>query len=154
MMAAGQTRDKLAIHGTSCCLRSCKQPAGWRVLLSVFSPSLASFCLSLQNAVGAEGRGTDVTGSRPHPFSTLLVLIGGRRVVATAQLAPSLPSPLHRLRATCEEGLLEEGLFEELKEDMTAKVETVWWKCVTGREVGCCSNVTGLLEERSNVQKK
>lgn len=52
-------------------------------------PNLLLSRLSLQNAVGAEGTGTDVTGSRPHLFSTLPVLIGCNRAMATAQLPPS-----------------------------------------------------------------
>lgn len=40
----------------------------WQVLCSVSRSSPAA---SLQSAVRAQGTGTDVTSSRPHPFSTL-----------------------------------------------------------------------------------
>lgn len=93
-MAGGQTRDKLAIQNDL--LFEIVQTASWST--SSFPPRILSppkpLCLSLQNAVGAEGTGTDVTGYRPHPFSTLPVLIGcslshGRRPAYS--LPPALP---------------------------------------------------------------
>lgn len=72
------------------------QPASY-----YFSSTSPRLCLSLQSAVGAEGTGTDVTGSGTHPFSTLPVLIGCSRAVATAQCTPSPPPPPNWASMTC-----------------------------------------------------
>lgn len=98
--------------------------ASWLASTSfVFSPSLASF--SLQNAVGAEGRGTDVTGSRPHPFSTLLVLIGYRRAVATAQLSSPPPHP-YRLWTTSWRVCLKRACLKSCRKKRRLCGGNVW----------------------------
>lgn len=134
LMTGGKRACAAAVWGL------CKQPAGrWELLLSVSSPSWPpSICLSLQNAVGAEGTATDVTGSRPLPFSTLPVLIRcsrahGHRPVYT--LPPDDILALDNLFRVCLKKACSENCSRQTKLRCKTHVVWVWegeerqWEC-------------------------
>lgn len=98
--------------------------------------------LSLQNAVGAKGTGTDVTGFKPHPFSTLPVLIGCSR--------NSGRRPVHSPPPKTGFGQLEDLLrafLENCKEENWHKIKKMYGEHTSVRSKDNWRNVKTMKQE-------